>query len=226
MTNALTKEKKGILIVAAEAVIIFIMAVLAVHDTNTATGTGYLLYLQLEGLTREGWELVVDAWICLLMVLAVVIPSMAYKTGYGEAGLFFMAGTALLDLVRPDRLLTPFAGGEAVARSEAIYSLLSYLPAWMLTAVLIYALYHLPDTGEKETDSAELCACISMVFMLLSVIFTRFFEICMFLSGYVLLMPAARQIPKIKQGGRILVGTILFLCCLWKLYMIMAQYHV
>jgi hypothetical protein len=226
MTNTISDEKKRIWIVTAEAVLVFILAVLTVHDTNTATGTGYLLYLEMEGLSREGWEVVVDAWVCLLVVLAAIIPSILYKTDHNGTGLFFMAGTSLLFLVRPDRLLTPFAGGEAIARSEAIYSLLSYLPAWMMTAVIIYALYHLPDTSEKESDSAEICACVSIVFMFLAVIFTRFFEILMFISGYVLLVPMARQIPKVKQGGRILAGTIFFLCSVWKLYSIMAGYHV
>ena len=226
MNEVISEKKKRIPLTAIESAVISVIAVLAIHDTNTATGAGYLLYLQMGGLSRTGWDLIVDAWVVLLMVLCAFVPSILFKTGRKGQGVFFLAGTALLELVRPDRLLAPFSGGEAITRDAAVYSLLSFLPAWMMIGLAVYILYRLPGTSEKESDHAGLCACASMILMFISVIFTSFFEICMFASGYILLVPAARQIPKIKYSGQTVLGTVLFLGSLWRLYLIMATYHM
>ena len=226
MNEVISENKKRIPLTALEAAVISVLAVLAIHDTNTAAGAGYLLYLQMGGLSRMGWDLIVDAWIVLLTVLCTFVPSILFKTGYKGQGVFFLAGTALLELIRPDRLLAPFSGGEAITRDAAVYSLLSFLPVWMMIAVAVYILYRLPGTSEKESDHAGLCACASMVLMFVSVIFPVLFEICIFASGYILLVPAARQIPKMKYSGQTFLGTVLFLGSFWRLYQIMATYHM
>ena len=62
------------IIPVAEALAVFAMAVLAIHDTNTATGTGYWFLLKFNVLGRTFWDLAVDAVLILFVAAFTLIP--------------------------------------------------------------------------------------------------------------------------------------------------------
>ncbi len=215
----------GVLTVAA-SLVIFVLSVLAIHDTNTATGAGYLLFLTTGTFSRMLWDVVVDACVAFLVLLFVIVPARAFRSAFSEMSLFFLSCSALTVYVRPDRLITSFMRAEGMTRDDAVMTLMSYLPLWILSALWIYGLYHLPGTEEKSSDRALIFSGVSIIFMFASIIFTPFFEVCIFLSGYFLLIPGLKQITGKKANGLIPAAAVFFVCSLWRLYMVMAQYHI
>ena len=95
MDKFLSSKKNTDILVFAEALLVFAMVVLAIHDTNTATGTGYWFLLKLNVLGRTFWDLLVDAVLILAVFALTLIPVFILKGKPVDAVLFFMGNCAL-----------------------------------------------------------------------------------------------------------------------------------
>ena len=225
MKKILSDNKIRDRILVIEGLLIILLCVLTIHDTGTATGAGYLMFLKTGLFSRSGWDLVIDVWVLGIVCLFILIPSMKLKSSLSDASLFFMMGVSIIHLVRPDKLLI-FVRMPEIQREEVIRALIEYLPEWILLLFVLYMIYSFSGSDQKDVDRAEICVCISILFMFAGVIFPPVYELSLFASGYVLLIPLLAKITGRKECERLLLGTLLLLRCIWRLYMIMAQYHM
>ncbi|MCR5739185.1 MAG: hypothetical protein K6G43_05160 [Lachnospiraceae bacterium] len=225
--KSLTDNKKiQTAIFCLAAAVIFVLVCLAVHDTATATGCGYYLFLQTGAFSRNVWDIAADAGMMAAILVLVLLPAALFRVKADDFAVFFLSGCALLQYVRPDRLITAFTGELEATGEEAVYYLLSYMPVWVITAAVLYLLYSFPGTEEKRSDKACVFAGISMLFMFASILIPSFHEIFIFASGYCILLPMLPQIKGRKPEIRLVIGAVMFLGSLWRLYFVMAGYHM
>ena len=223
MIQKIKSPKFQNILICTEGILVSILALLAIHNTVTATGAGYLLFLKTGVLSRTGWDITVDAFVFILSLALVLIPVLIRKAGIKDAFLFLMAVISLCALVRPDILLTSFMGREGLEAGKALFDLLTYLPtlsvALLLTAGIIFV-FNLGDEGVKKHFVGGVFA---VLFLLLSVLITSFYEIFLFAAGYTVLLPMIGRVSKIKYGTGLL-SVVLFAASVWKLYFVLITY--
>ncbi|MBO4608958.1 MAG: hypothetical protein J5696_03715 [Lachnospiraceae bacterium] len=227
MNGFFSKKKNIDIIVCLEAMAVSVLAVFAVHDTNTATGAGYSLFIGTGAFTRRGWDFMVDLVIILLIAGLLAVPSLIFKTGLGNAAMFFLGTCAFAVYVRPDRLLAPFTGGAALEFSEKKDAFVSWIPTWLLAVGILVLVFF--SRKKEEIKTALICAVLSAVCAVLGFI-TSAFEIFLFGSGYFVAMPFIRMAPVGEDDDPVVYGlipgSILFLCGTWRLIMVLSTYHM
>ena len=209
------------IIPVAEALAVFAMAVLAIHDTNTATGTGYWFLLKFNVLGRTFWDLAVDAVLILFVAALTLIPVFILKGKLTDAVLFFLANAALNIYIRPDRLLSLFTG-SAVERADALYALLSFLPGLLLIVAFTIAL---------SAPKMYLYLAVSGCLIILGICIPGLSELTRFAAGYTATIPYLGYLISCKDEEnalyiRLLPGTLFCLCGIWRLIMVLSTYHI
>ena len=221
MDKLLSSKKNTDILLLAEAFAVFVFAVLAVHDTNTATGTGFWFLLKFNVAGRTFWDIAVDAVLLLSVIALTVIPVFILKGKISDAVLFFMANAALNIYIRPDRLLSVFTGSD-VTRTDAAYALLSFLPGILLIcafSILISAPRMVRFFG------------ISAALLAFGICIPSLAEITRFFAGYFALMPylafcSSGRDEKNRALIRLLPGCLFCLCGVWRLILVLSTYHV
>lgn len=221
MDKFLSSKKNTGIILIAEALAVFAMAVLTIHDTNTATGTGYWFLLKFNVLGRTFWDLAVDALLVLTVIALTLIPLIILKGKLTDAFLFFLANVALNTYIRPDRLLSLFTG-SSVERSDALYALLSFLPGLFLIVAFTIAL-----SAPKMYLYFGEAACL----IVLGICLPGLSEVTRFAAGYTALIPYLGYLVSERDDKnvlyiRILPGTLFCLCGIWRLIMVLSTYHI
>lgn len=221
MDKFLSSKKNTDILVFAEALLVFAMVVLAIHDTNTATGTGYWFLLKLNVLGRTFWDLLVDAVLILAVFALTLIPVFILRGKPVDAVLFFMGNCALNVYIRPDRLLSLFTGGT-VERWDAMYALLSYLPGIFLTVALSILV-----SAPRQVS----CFITSAFLLIAGICLPSVSELTRFLAGYTALIPYLGFCTSEKDEmsyllNRFLPGTVFCLCSVWRLIMVLSTYHI
>ncbi len=224
MTDTLKNQKFQKAVICAEGLIVTILALFAIHDTVTATGAGYLLFLKSGLLSRTVWDIMVDALVAVITFALILIPVRIYKAGITEAVIFYLAGVSLAMLVRPDILITSFTGREAVGVAASADALLSYLPLFCIAIVFTVMICFTSD--EKESVKKYVWyAAFAAIFIASSVILSSFREIFVFAAGYTVLLPSVKKTGSLKEHV-LPLSIVLFAASAWKLYFILATYHV
>ncbi len=208
-------------ILFSEALAVYAMVILAIHDTNTATGTGYWFLLEFNVLGRTFWDIAVDVTLVLAVTALALIPVFILKGKLTDAVLFFMGNCALNIYIRPDRLLSLFTGTSAV-RSDALYALPEFLPGMLLIAAFTILI---------SAPGMYLCFVISACFIALGICFPGLSEVTRFIAGYTALIPYLRYLISQRDDDnslviRLLPGTLFCLCGIWRLLMVLFTYHI
>ncbi len=216
------------MIVLVEALAVLVMAVLAVHDTNTATGAGYLLYITSGALTRNVWNIILDLFIILMMLVFVAIPVKILRADFGGAALFFLGVSAFAIYLRPDRLLAPFMGGEILSFADAKAAIVSWIPLWIICASVVVMIY--ADPEKEKPKFPVIASALSILSLILSLI-TPASEIFMFVSGYFVAMPFLTMGRKEEKESdplvfRLIPASVFFLSAVWRLVMVLSTYHM
>lgn len=228
MNGFISKKRNIDIILCLEALVVFALAVLAVHDTNTSAGAGYSLFIRSGVLSREGWNVIVDLVLVILMIALLVIPSIALKSGFGSSALFFLGVSAFSVYARPDRLIAPFTGGTILSLYEKWNALVTWFPTWIVCAGILMLVFFSRKEGEYK--AALVCAALSAVSVLLGFI-TPAFESFLFMAGYFIAMPFLRLSPAGEKDEAPVIyglvpGTVLFLCGAWRLIFVLSTYHM
>jgi hypothetical protein len=226
MTGTRLKRNIPGCLINAEGAAALAASCLAVHDTGTATGAGFLIFLRTGLLSRGAWDLLLDAIVLLLICAVVAVPAVLLKSGIRNAALYLLSGIALLPLVRPDRIVSPFMGGEVMSMGDAVSAVTAYMPLWILTLSLILLMHYGPGAGNERKTRLVILACISAALIVLSFIIRPFSEIILFASGAVLLLPVLELKAGEKDHTVFLASVVLFIRGMWRLYMAMALYHL
>jgi hypothetical protein len=227
MKGFFSKKKNIDIIVCLEAMAVSVLAVLAIHDTNTATGAGYSLFIRTGAFTRQGWDFMVDLVIILLITGLLAVPSLVFKTGLGNAAIFFLGTCAFSVYVRPDRLLAPFTGGTALEFAEKKDAFVSWVPTWLLASGILVLVFF---SRKKEVQkTVAVCAALSAVSAAAGFLIPAF-EIFLFGSGYFIAMPFLHMAPCGEDDDPVvsglIPGTVLCLCGIWRLIMVLSTYHM
>ena len=228
MKEFFSKKKNIDIIVFLEALAAMAMAVLAIHDTNTATGAGYLLYISSGSMSRGAWNIILDLCIIAAMLVLIAVPAFILKTGLGSTSLFFLGACAFSSYLRPDRLLAPFMGGEIISRADARVAVISWLPAGIVCAAVLLTVF---SVSEKNTVKIPaITGAVSAACLVLSVL-TPASEIFLFAAGYFVAIPFLAA-DKCKEGTsdmlvlRLIPASVMFLCGIWRLFMVLSAYHM
>ena len=221
MDKFFSSKKNTDIILFAEALAVFAFAVLAMHDTNTATGTGYWFALKFNASSRTFWDLAVDAVLVVSVLALVLIPVFILKGKLSDAVLFFLANAALNIYIRPDRLLSLFTGGT-VERADAVYALLSFLPG-----LLLIIAFSILISAPRMTLFSAVSGCL----LIAGIGIPHLSEITRFAAGYVALIPYLGYLVSDRdEKNRVLTGllpgTLFCLCGIWRLIMVLSTYHI
>lgn len=215
-------------IAIAMAVIGFAFCIYAILDTVKATGTGYYMYLNSGVFTRGGWDIICTlviavAVLCITIAAAVILHGSVY-----DMALFFLANGALTKYVRPDRILAPFTGGEALERSGVYVKYLDYAPAWILTIVFLLIISSAFDDMTEKTLKKHIlkCVCASALMLALGYLINSAFELFLFAAGVSILLPVLKVSKTASKKVMVIPGGVFFICMIWKLYMATALYHM
>ena len=150
MKEFFLKKKNIDIIVGLEALAVFAMAVLAIHDTNTATGAGYLLFIRTGSLSREAWNLIVDIVLVTLAVILLFVPAKLLKADIGSASVFFLSVSAFSVYLRPDRFIAPFTQGDVMPAYEIKNSVISWIPVWIVCAAVLALVFFTADAKKRK----------------------------------------------------------------------------
>ena len=228
MRSFFTKKKNTDIIVCLEALVVFALASLAVHDTNTATGAGYSLFIETGVLSRETWNILVDLVLLVLMIALPLIPKAVLKADLGSTALFFLGASAFSVYLRPDRFLAPFTGCSVLGIEDRKWAVIAYMPSWMICAGILLLVCSLRKEAMRKVISVCTLASVSCV---LAGLFTPAFEIFIFASGYFVTMPFICIVSEDETNAdpltfRLIPGTVMFLCGVWRLIMVLSTYHM
>ena len=228
MRSFFTKKKNIDFIICLEAMAVFVRAVLAMHDTNTATGAGYSLFIATGALSREAWDILVDLGLVVLMIVLLLIPMLILKADPGSTALFFLGASAFSVYLRPDRFLAPFTGGSVLSFEDRKWALIAYIPSWMICAGILLLVCSLRKGAMRKVITVCTLASVSCA---LAGSVTPAFEIFLFASGYFITMPFIRIASEDETGTdpltfRFIPGTVMFLCGVWRLIMVLSTYHM
>ena len=208
--------------------IIFMMSVRTLHDTNTATGAGYLLFLKTGYFSRYVWELLLDVIILCAALLMILIPVRIWRTKAEDVSVFILLCCACIPLIRPDILIIPFFQERVAVNGREIISLLQqYGPRQIISAVLLLIFVSM-DEGYELIHKSRLVSVVVISGMLFvtGAVLTGIHDHLFFLSSYVLLLPCLKLFTLLKTEGKVLFALSLFVTDLWKFYSIQAQYHL
>lgn len=223
MADIIKSSKFQNAIICAEGLIVTILALFAIHDTVTATGAGYFLFLKSGLLSRTAWDILTDALVVIISCVLIVLPALIYKAGIKTAIIFYMAVISLNILVRPDVLITSFTGREAIGPADSFNALLSYLPTICLAISFTMLICFLSD--EKNSVAKYVWyAAAAAIFLAASVVISSFREILVFAAGYAVILPSVKKIE--SEDHTLPVSLVLFAASVWKLYFVLATYHV
>ena len=119
-------------VIYLEAILLLATVILSIHDTNTAVGSGYYLFLKSGKLSRQTWDILVDSLILIFICIAVLIPSVCMKFRTREAALLFISNVALNSYIRPDRLVHVVF--DRTEESYEVFSsdIRSFLITWLI----------------------------------------------------------------------------------------------
>ncbi|MBR7090156.1 MAG: hypothetical protein IKI46_06700 [Lachnospiraceae bacterium] len=228
MTGFISKKRNIDIILCLEALIVFALSVLAVHDTNTSAGAGYSLFIRTGALSREGWNVIVDLALVILMIVLLIVPSLVLKSGLGSSALFFLAVSAFSFYARPDRLIAPFTGGTILSLYDKRNAFVTWFPTWIICAGILMLVFF--SRKKEEYGTVLVCAALSAASVLLGFI-TPAFEGFLFAAGYFIAMPFLRLPPTGEKDDAPVIyglvpGTVLFLCGAWKLIFVLSTYHM
>ena len=227
MKEFFLKKKNIDIIVGLEALAVFAMAVLAIHDTNTATGAGYLLFIRTGSLSREAWNLIVDIVLVTLAVILLFVPAKLLKADIGSASVFFLSVSAFSVYLRPDRFIAPFTQGDVMPAYEIKNSVISWIPVWIVCAAVLALVFFTVDAKKRKLPL--ITAAVSALCLPVGAL-TPAFEIFIFASGYFLTIPFLNIRPDDKGVSplvmRLIPGTVLFLRSIWRLFMVLSTYHM
>ncbi len=202
--------------------ILFALAVLAAHDAGTATGTGFYMQLKTGALSREAWDVIVDAVLVILTLVCVCIPAIRFRSDMTSVSLFVMAGISLIPLVRPDRLVTVLMGDGTGSFEQALQGLLSNLPLMIITYALVYALQ---SEDAEHPRFIRVCGLVAAVLCTLSLTLAVLSDVFLFFAGYTILLPVLKgAVGNFK--GRGLMAAVFFLGGMWKMISILFAYHM
>ncbi len=224
MKKMIITPKTRNMIICFETLAVFVLAVLALHDAGTATGTGYYLQLKTGMFTRETWDIIADGTVIILAVLLSVIPALVLGGKLTDVSLFALANIALTPLIRPDKLVTLLFGDRAVTFDEAYGELLAVLPSLILVLAMMLAV-GVYENGIAGAKFIYLYTVVSAVLIIAGLMIPAASDICLFLSGYILLLPVIRYSLKKYEGSGVL-SSILFLAGIWRMVSVMFAYHM
>lgn len=228
MRSFFTKKKNIDIIVCLEAMAVFVLAALAVHDTNTATGAGYSLFIATGALSRETWNVLTDLVLVILMIALLLIPKFILKADLGSSALFFLGASAFSVYLRPDRFIAPFTGGDVLGFEDKRWAVIGYIPTWMICAGILLLVF----CSRKGPVRKVIIICTSVsVLCVIAGLITPAFEIFIFVSGYFITMPFIRIASEDEACAdpavfRLVPGTVMCLCGVWRLIMVLSTYHM
>ena len=215
------KFQKGFIL--AGGAVVTAPAILAIHDTVTATGAGYLLFLKTGMISRTGWDIIADLLVIILSLAFVIVPAIICKSGIEGAVLFYLANVSLTQLVRPDILITSFMGREGEGAEAALTKLTGYLPT-LLIAFAVTLIIRIASGEEKLLSGKKvLYIVIPALFLGLSIPVSSMYEVFTFCTGYSVLLPAVGRMKDIKEG-KLITAFVLILASIWRLYFVLATY--
>lgn len=228
MRSFFTKKKNIDIIVCLEAMAVFALAVLAVHDTNNATGAGYSLFLKTGTLTRGTWNILIDLVLVISMIVLLLIPKFILKADPGSVALFFLGASAFSFYLRPDRFLAVFDGGSDLTFDERRWAVIGYIPTWIICAGILLLIFFSQKGVMRKV--IVICASVSALCVIAGPVSSQF-EILMFASGYFITMPFIRALSVDGRESdavilRLVPGTVMFLCGMWRLIMVLSTYHM
>ena len=222
MTEILKNRKFQNALTYAEGLVTAALVLLAVHNTVTATGAGYLFFLKTHALPRTVFDILIDLLVVIMTAALIAVPAVIFKAGITDAVIFMMSGTALCPLVRPDILITSFTGRESAGMGASFYALLGYIPTMIISAFYVWVIYT-SSSEEDDKKSILIYICIAITLSAASVLMSRFYEILVFAAGYCVLLPSLKGL-KNTEKGRLLISFVLFAASLWRLYFILVTY--
>lgn len=200
-----------------------VLALLAIHNTVTATGAGYLFFLKTGALTRTAWDIIVDLLVIVLAAALIIIPSLIFKAGIKAAAIFMMSGVSLCRLIRPDILITSFMGRDNEGALAAFNGLLGYLPALLIAAFYVWVICKVPSEEDDNNKSLFIYACITAALLIASVLISSLHEIFLFAAGYCMLLPSVKGLKKTEKGSAF-ISFVLFAASVWRLYFVLVTY--
>ena len=223
MIQKINSPKFQNILICTEGILVSLLALLAIHNTVTATGAGYLLFLKTGALSRTGWDIAVDAFVLILACALIILPVLLNKAWINDGFILLMSVVSLCYLVRPDILLTSFMGREGIETGKAVFDLLTYLPTLLVAVVFVAGIVFASETDAERVKHQIICGVIAVLFLLFSVLLTSFHEIFMFAAGYTILLTITGRAGKIKYGVA-LMSTVLFAASVWRLYFVLITY--
>ena len=228
MSGFFSKKKNIDIITCLEALAVFALAVLSIHDTNTATGAGYLLFLKSGALTRDAWNIILDLALVIMMIALLCVPALMLKAEPGSIPVFFLSACAFSVYLRPDRLIAPFLGGDVLSSGQIRTAIATWIPVWSVCAAVEILIFL---SSEKEIIKLSLITAAVSMLCLIAGAFTPAFEIFLFASGCVICLPFLKLPIGERDGAdpvifRLIPGTVLFLCGAWRLFMVLSTYHM
>lgn len=223
MTGILENRKFQNVLIAAAGPVTAALVLLAIHNTVTATGAGYLFFLKTGALTRTAWDIIVDLLVVTLTAALIIIPALVFRAGIKEAVIFMMSGISLCRLIRPDILITSFTGRESEGAVAALYGLLGYLPALLIAAFYVWVICKVPSEEDDNKKSLFIYACITAALLTASVLISSLHEIFLFAAGYCMLLPSVKGLKKTEKGSTF-ISFVLFAASVWRLYFVLVTY--
>ena len=225
MIKTLTNQKTQKAVIAVMAVFVFLFAVLAIHDAVVATGTGYYFNLTTGTLSRSIWNYIVDLALAAVIAIAALLPAIIMKSEPSDVALFFLANVAVSVYIRPDTILQGFLGNYVPSPQDSVNSLWEVMPLWFILFFVVFMVYSL--LAQKSSYRlAIICVAVSVLFFLLAILLPVYRHYFLWLMAYVLLISLLKQFPALDVSGKLSLGFVFFLCGVWRLYLVMATYHL